>query len=122
MVWTKRWRKRMRALMRRDDVERELDEELAFHLQMETEKNLRAGMSPAEARRRVEGHKEEVRDARWLGGFHGLSLDARLAAQRVHRRGAIDRARVRRCAAVRGPYVIGCGRCACGGLPTNRSR
>ena len=53
MVWTKRWRKRMRALMRRGDVERELDEELAFHLQMETEKNLRAGMSPAEARRQA---------------------------------------------------------------------
>jgi predicted permease len=88
MAWTKRWRKRLRALMRRDDVERELDEELAFHLEMETEKNVRAGMSPAEARRRavlefggVEKHKEEVRDARWLGGFNGLSLDARLGAR-----------------------------------------
>jgi hypothetical protein len=119
----------MRALMRRGDVRHELDEELAFHLQMETEKNVRAGMAPAEARRRavlkfggVEGHKEEVRDARWLGGFHGLSLDARLGAQRVHRRGAIDRARVRRCSAVSCRYVIGCGRSARGGPPTKRSR
>lgn len=88
MAWTNRWRKRIRALMRRDDVERELDEELAFHLEMETEKNVRAGMPPAEARRRavlefggVEKHKEEVRDARWLGGFNGLSLDARLGVR-----------------------------------------
>ncbi len=88
MAWTKRWRKRVRALMRRDDVERELDEELAFHLEMETEMNVRAGMTPAEARRRavlefggVEKHKEEVRDARWLGGLNGLSLDARLGAR-----------------------------------------
>ena len=88
MAWTNRWRKRMRALMRKDEVERELDEELAFHLEMETEKNVRAGMPPAEARRRavlefggLEKHKEEVRDARWLGGFNGLSLDARLGVR-----------------------------------------
>ena len=88
MAWTKRWSKRIRALMRRDDVERELDEELAFHLEMEAEKNVRAGMPPAEARRQavlkfggVEKHKEEVRDARWLGGLNGLSLDARLGAR-----------------------------------------
>src|SRR4028118_1159463 len=84
----KRWSKRVRALVRRDDVERELDEELAFHLEMETEKNVRSGMTPAEARRQavlefggVEKHKEEVRDARWLGGLNGLSLDTRLGAR-----------------------------------------
>jgi len=88
MGWTKRWSKRVRALTRREDVERELDEELAFHLEMETQKNVRAGMTPAEARRQavlefggVEKHKEEVRDARWLGGLHGLSLDTRLGAR-----------------------------------------
>jgi putative ABC transport system permease protein len=88
MRWTKRWTRRLRALVRKDAVERELDEELAFHLEMETEKNLRAGMSPAEARRRaalafgaVERFKEEVRDARAFGWVTGLSLDLRLGAR-----------------------------------------
>ncbi|HEV2733714.1 MAG TPA: permease prefix domain 1-containing protein, partial [Longimicrobiaceae bacterium] len=68
MGWTKRWSRRLRALARKDTVERELAEELAFHLEMETAKNLRAGMAPEEARRRaaitfggMERFKEEVR-------------------------------------------------------------
>src|SRR5688500_12942387 len=88
MAWTKRWKRRLRALVRREAVERELNEELALHLELETQKNLRAGMSPQEARRRavlafggVEKFKEEVRDARTLGWLSGLSLDARLGAR-----------------------------------------
>jgi hypothetical protein len=49
----KRCKKRIRTLVRRDAVERELEEELAFHLEMETQKNLRVGMSPEEARRQT---------------------------------------------------------------------
>jgi hypothetical protein len=52
-------------------VEEELSEELQFHIDMQTEENVRAGMSPQEARRQavllfggVEGHKEECREAR----------------------------------------------------------
>ncbi|MBA2572790.1 MAG: ABC transporter permease [Gemmatimonadetes bacterium] len=85
MRWTKRWRKRLRTLLRNDAVERELDEELAFHLAMEIQKNHQAGMSPEEARRQaairfggLEKHKEEVRDARVLGWVPGLSLDFKL--------------------------------------------
>ena len=51
-------------------MERELDEEIGFHLQRETEENVRRGMTPAAARtealRRfggVEKTKEELRDA-----------------------------------------------------------
>jgi hypothetical protein len=78
MGWTKRWSRRLRALVRKDAVERELDEELAFHLEMETAGNLRQGMDPDEARRRaavtfggVERFKEEVRDSRRLGWVTG---------------------------------------------------
>jgi hypothetical protein len=85
MPWTKRWRKRLRALLRKDAVERELDEKLAFHREMETRKNLRAGLSPEQAWRQarlafrgVEKHKEEVRDARWLAWAGALSLDLKL--------------------------------------------
>jgi len=83
--WLNRWKKRIRTLIRRDAVERELDEELAFHLEMETEKNIREGMSPEEARRQaaiefggVDRYKEKVREARTLGWVPGLSLDFKL--------------------------------------------
>ncbi|MEO8190119.1 MAG: ABC transporter permease [Acidobacteriota bacterium] len=52
-----------------DRIERELDDEMKFHLEMEIEKNLARGLSPAEARREalqsfggVEKFKDEVRD------------------------------------------------------------
>ena len=88
----KRWRKRIRTVLRGDEVERELDQELAFHLRMETEKNLRAGMSPEEARRRasiafggVEKFKEGVRDARTLGWTTGMALDFRLGVRMLRK-------------------------------------
>jgi putative ABC transport system permease protein len=88
MTWTKRWKKRLRALVHRDAVERELNEELAFHLEMQTQKNLQDGMSPREARRRavlrfggVEKVKEEVRDVRGLAWLTGMSLDFRLGGR-----------------------------------------
>ena len=62
---------RVRALLFRSRKERELQDELRFHLEMETEQNRRAGMNEEEARRRghialggVERTKEDVRDAR----------------------------------------------------------
>ncbi len=62
-----------------------MEDEMRFHLEMETEKHIREGMSPAEARRRarvsfggVEGHKEAMRDGRTFAWMGTLSLDARL--------------------------------------------
>ena len=88
----KRWRKRIRTVLRGDAVERELDQELAFHLRMETEKNLRSGMSPDEARRRasiafggLEKFKEGVRDARTLGWTTGMALDFRLGVRMLRK-------------------------------------
>lgn len=83
--WMKRWKTRIRRLIRRDAVERELDAELSFHLEMETQKNLREGMSPEEARRQaairfggVDRYKKKVREARVLGWVPGMSLDFKL--------------------------------------------
>lgn len=67
---------KLRALIARDQVERELEAELRFHLELETEENVRRGLSPEEARREahrkfggVERFKEQARDVRgtaWL--------------------------------------------------------
>ena len=96
MRWTKRWARRLRTVLRRDAVERELDEEMTFHFQMEVEKNVRAGMAPAEARRRagiafggVEKFKEEVRDARAFGWVSGLSLDLKLGLRMLRPGGSV---------------------------------
>src|SRR5690242_15204184 len=84
-------RARVRALLRRRAGDRELDEELRFHIEMETEKNVRAGMSPAEARHRalrdfggVEPTKEAHRDVRgrWL---EELGADTRYALRTLRR-------------------------------------
>jgi putative ABC transport system permease protein len=61
--------KKLSGSLRQRTAEPELDEEIQFHLDMQTEKNVRAGMSPEEARRAAlvrfggtERIKEEARD------------------------------------------------------------
>src|SRR5499426_2316518 len=73
------FKRRLRALLRRSEVERELDEELRYHIEQQTEQNIRLGMNPEEARQAalksfggVEQSKERSRDARgvrWLEDF-----------------------------------------------------
>src|SRR5215204_2949987 len=59
----------MRAMARRGGLERRVDEEIRFHLDQQTAKNRRAGMTPEEANRQarlkfggVEGIRESARD------------------------------------------------------------
>ena len=77
---------RLRALFSRSTVERELDDELRFHLEHETEKHMRAGMSRVDAERRarvefggVERIKDDTRDARGLALLDSLGQDLRYA-------------------------------------------
>ena len=66
------WLKRVRTIFRRHAMERELDAELRFHLDMQTAEYVRQGLSPEVARRNarqlfggIHGIKDHVRDA-WL--------------------------------------------------------
>jgi hypothetical protein len=70
-TWLAELRGRTRALFRRGALERDLADEIRLHLEMETEANIRRGMTPDEARRAariafggVERVREEHRDAR----------------------------------------------------------
>ncbi|HKP75886.1 MAG TPA: permease prefix domain 1-containing protein, partial [Longimicrobiaceae bacterium] len=83
----------LRALFRRASVEREMDEELCFHLEMEAENNRRAGMAPDEAMRRavldfggVERVREEMRDGRGTRWLHDLAWDLAYTARSAWRR------------------------------------
>jgi len=85
MGWTRRWGRRLLAVVHRDAVDREMNAEIAFHLEMETKKNLQRGMSPDLARRQaavafggVEKFKEEVRESRRLAWIEPLFLDVKL--------------------------------------------
>ncbi len=87
------WRKQLRALFDKEALERELDEELAYHIDREAEKNRAAGMSPGEARRRAElefggreRYKEEVRDARWTRVLEDTVSDVRYGLRSLGRR------------------------------------
>jgi predicted permease len=83
---------RLRSLFRRADVEQELDDELAYHIEQQTAENVRQGMSPQEGRaaalRALGGvayRKEQVRDTRgtrWIEEFAG---DVRFAVRGLRR-------------------------------------
>ena len=82
----------VRALFARRDVERSLDREMRFHLEMETEKNRRAGMPAAEAARQariafggVERHREAVRDERGVRALDDLMMDLRYGLRGLRR-------------------------------------
>jgi putative ABC transport system permease protein len=79
---------RLRALLRKSEMERELDEELRYHLEQQTEQNIRLGMSPEEARCAalkvfcgVEQAKERSRDARGVRWLEELWQDLRFGAR-----------------------------------------
>ncbi len=83
---------RLRALPRRRRIEEDLADEIRIHLEMATEANIAAGMSPDEARlaaRRqfggVEQMKESYRDERVLVPLDQLAGDVRLAARSLLR-------------------------------------
>src|SRR5262245_32038149 len=74
----------LRALLRRSQAESELDEELRYHIEQQTEQNVRLGMNPDEARcaaRKVFGGmeqaKERSRDARGVRWLEELWQDLR---------------------------------------------
>ena len=76
--------RRMASLQRRTEIERGLDEEIQFHIHGQTEKNLKAGMTPEDARRHalvkfggVQRAKESTRDQFRGGSIEDVARDVR---------------------------------------------
>ena len=74
--------RRWRALIHKDELEHELDEEMQFHLDRDIEQKVRSGMTPEDARYaalksfdRVEQSKEECRSARGVGFIENILRD-----------------------------------------------
>jgi predicted permease len=83
---------RLRALAAPRRVDRELDEELAFHIERETQKHITAGLSPVDAHARARARfgpvplaADQCRDARGIGFIDDLARDI-LYALRSFRR------------------------------------
>jgi len=87
-----RFFRRLTAWARTSRDEDRLQAEIAEHIALQTADNLRAGMSPAEARRQamlqfgaVESMKEEYRDQRSLPFMETLLQDTRYALRRLRK-------------------------------------
>jgi hypothetical protein len=87
----KTWR-RAKAMWKRPQLDRDLHDEVAFHLAMREEKNRRAGMAPEEARyaaRRQFGNptslEERSREMWTLVSVEGLLQDIRLGARKLRK-------------------------------------
>ena len=94
MTWLRVLVLRLIGWVRRNRLDDEFDEEVRFHLEKETEANVRRGLTPEDARRAarvrlggVERFKEEVRDAR---GLRLLDELGRAPFERVASRGGLS--------------------------------
>lgn len=84
--------RRLRVLFRKAEMEREMDAELRFHLDKETERNVARGMSQEEARRAalvefggMERVREECRDERGVSIIGDLWQDLRYGARTLRK-------------------------------------
>ena len=85
-------RYRLRAIFRRDAMERELRHELQLHYEHEVVRLVNAGVSPEEAQRQarwamggVEQATEECRDARGVSTFENTLRDFQFAARQLRK-------------------------------------
>jgi predicted permease len=86
------WMIRLRALFKGTVVDREIDDELRFHVERQVESYMRAGLDEGEAIRRarlefggIEQVKEDVRDARRTPWLDDLLRDIRYALRTFRR-------------------------------------
>src|SRR5437867_3546014 len=82
MSWASVVAARLRGLFEHKRLERELDDEVRFHLEMQIEDNLKAGMNPAEARYAalrsfgaIEPMKERYRERRAFALVETMAQD-----------------------------------------------
>src|SRR5258707_87651 len=50
MIWLRQIQRRLRALFRKQKLDTQMDDEMRSHIEMQTQENVEAGMTPEEAR------------------------------------------------------------------------
>src|SRR4030095_4463013 len=83
-------------LWRADAVDRETDDELRFHREMRTARNIERGMDPGEADAEARRHlgstlraRESVREVRVMTALESFGADVRYGARLLRRRGGL---------------------------------
>ncbi len=86
------WIARLRGMLKRERLDRELDEELRSHVEMRAADNLASGMSPEDARFDAQKRfgnttilKEDTRDADIVGWLDETARDFRQALRMLKR-------------------------------------
>src|SRR5260370_37462784 len=92
MTTLQMWIAQLRGFFHKAQMDRQLDEELASHLEMHVADNLRAGMTPEQARRDaliklggVEQTKEDYRDTRGIGWLENILQDLRFGLRMLRK-------------------------------------
>ncbi|HEX7778460.1 MAG TPA: permease prefix domain 1-containing protein, partial [Vicinamibacterales bacterium] len=92
MTYRPGWWRRLTGFWRQNEINRGLDDEIAFHIEQQTAKNVRAGMSTADARRAallkfggVEPLKERTRDEFRPAVVQDFLRDMRIGARMLRR-------------------------------------
>jgi putative ABC transport system permease protein len=91
-MWTDLFH-RIRAIVRRKPVEREIDDELRFHIERQTEKYQRAGLNSEHAAKRarlefggLEQVKEDYRDSLGISLLETAVVDVRYTVRQMYKR------------------------------------
>src|SRR5499427_9784920 len=92
MFWLRLIYSRLCGLLRKDRIEREMDDEMRFHLLMRTRENIERGMRPDEAEREARRRfgnvgriKDLARDIKGGGFMETLLQDLRFGARMLIR-------------------------------------
>src|SRR5207244_1048186 len=92
MSWLRSIAFRVRQMLSKSRAERELAEELQYHLEAQAQENLASGMSEPEARRaallafgRVDNVRQDCREARGIAWAENLLSDTRYALRAMRR-------------------------------------
>src|SRR6185295_11680956 len=92
MSWATVFAARLRGLFEHKRLERELDDEVRFHLEMQIEDNLKAGMNPTEARHEalrsfggIEPMRETYRERRTIALVETTAKDLRYAVRTLRK-------------------------------------
>jgi predicted permease len=90
--WVYAIKMRLRSLFRREAIDRELDLELRYHVEMKTEENIAKGMTRKEARRAalveaggIDQAKERCRETRGVNWINDLTQDFRFGLRMLRK-------------------------------------
>src|SRR6266704_4346513 len=92
MNWFHKLRLRFRALFQKRKFDARMDDEMRWHIEMQTQENIEAGMKPEEARYAalrqfgwVESIKDTCREQRGVSWIENLGQDVRYGARMLRK-------------------------------------